>query len=60
MIGAPDLYWYVPTNSPIHKVEDFNGKTGRILLDRLVEPCRAARMQQQQLDAEGKPDRAGY
>ena len=27
MIGAPDLYWYVPTNSPIRKVEDFNGKT---------------------------------
>src|SRR5215469_3684293 len=24
MIGAPDLYWYVPTNSPIRKVEDFN------------------------------------
>ena len=27
MIGAPDLYWYVPANSPIQKVEDFNGKT---------------------------------
>jgi NitT/TauT family transport system substrate-binding protein len=27
MIGAPDLYWYVPVNSPIHRVEDFNGKT---------------------------------
>jgi NitT/TauT family transport system substrate-binding protein len=27
MIGSPDLYWYVPTNSPIQKVEDFNGKT---------------------------------
>ena len=27
MIGAPDLYWYVPANSPIRKVEDFNGKT---------------------------------
>src|SRR3989442_5741166 len=27
MIGAPDLYWYVPSNSPIKKVEDFNGKT---------------------------------
>src|SRR5262249_7403102 len=25
MVGAPDLYWYVPTNSPIRKVEDFNG-----------------------------------
>src|SRR4051812_9763954 len=27
MIGAPDLYWYVPTASPIQKVEGFNGKT---------------------------------
>jgi NitT/TauT family transport system substrate-binding protein len=27
MIGAPDLYWYVPASSPIRKVEDFNGKT---------------------------------
>jgi NitT/TauT family transport system substrate-binding protein len=27
MIGAPDLYWYVPTSSPIQRVEDFNGKT---------------------------------
>src|SRR5262249_8270303 len=27
MIGAPDLYWYVPANSPIRKVEGFNGKT---------------------------------
>jgi ABC-type taurine transport system substrate-binding protein len=27
MIGAPDLYWYVPVNSPIQRVEDFNGKT---------------------------------
>src|SRR5215469_12629337 len=27
MIGAPDLYWYVPANSPIKTVEDFNGKT---------------------------------
>jgi NitT/TauT family transport system substrate-binding protein len=27
MIGAPDLYWYVPANSPIQRVEDFNGKT---------------------------------
>ena len=27
MIGAPDLYWYVPVNSPIHRIEDFNGKT---------------------------------
>jgi NitT/TauT family transport system substrate-binding protein len=27
MIGAPDLYWYVPASSPIKKVEDFNGKT---------------------------------
>src|SRR5262249_40229536 len=27
MIGAPDLYWYVPAASPIKRVEDFNGKT---------------------------------
>src|SRR5215218_6870006 len=27
MIGAPDLYWYVPASSPIQKIEDFNGKT---------------------------------
>jgi NitT/TauT family transport system substrate-binding protein len=27
MTGSPDLYWYVPADSPIHKIEDFNGKT---------------------------------
>jgi NitT/TauT family transport system substrate-binding protein len=27
MTGAPDLYWYVPVDSPIHTVQDFNGKT---------------------------------
>jgi NitT/TauT family transport system substrate-binding protein len=27
VIGSPDLYWYVPANSPIRKVEDFNDKT---------------------------------
>ena len=27
IIGSPDLYWYVPGNSPIRKIEDFNGKT---------------------------------
>ena len=27
IVGSPDLYWYVPANSPIQKVEDFNGKT---------------------------------
>src|SRR6266851_4594498 len=27
IIGSPDLYWYVPAKSPIHKIEDFNGKT---------------------------------
>src|SRR3989440_11224625 len=27
MIGAPDLYWYVPAASAIRKVEDFNGQT---------------------------------
>src|SRR3984957_18705778 len=25
--GAPDLYWFVPADSPIHTVEDMNGKT---------------------------------
>ena len=25
--GAPDLYWYVPSGSPIHTIQDFNGKT---------------------------------
>src|SRR5436190_13862387 len=27
IIGAPDLYWYVRGDSPIRKIEDFNGKT---------------------------------
>jgi NitT/TauT family transport system substrate-binding protein len=27
IIGSPDLYWYVPAHSAIHKIEDFNGKT---------------------------------
>jgi NitT/TauT family transport system substrate-binding protein len=27
IIGSPDLYWYVPANSPIRKVEDFNDKS---------------------------------
>jgi NitT/TauT family transport system substrate-binding protein len=27
IIGAPDLYWYVPADSPIRKIGDFNGKT---------------------------------
>jgi len=27
MIGAPDLYWYVPADSPIHKIADLNGKS---------------------------------
>jgi NitT/TauT family transport system substrate-binding protein len=27
MVGSPDLYWYVPANSPIKRIEDFNGKT---------------------------------
>jgi NitT/TauT family transport system substrate-binding protein len=27
IIGSPDLYWYVPANSAIRKIEDFNGKT---------------------------------
>jgi len=27
IVGSPDLYWYVPSNSPVRKVEDFNGRT---------------------------------
>jgi NitT/TauT family transport system substrate-binding protein len=27
MIGAPDLYWYVPTASPIKSIADISGKT---------------------------------
>lgn len=27
IVGSPDLYWYVSSNSPVRKVEDFNGKT---------------------------------
>ena len=27
VIGSPDLYWYVPANSSVRKVEDFNDKT---------------------------------
>jgi NitT/TauT family transport system substrate-binding protein len=27
MTGAPDLYWYVPADSPIKTVQDFNDKT---------------------------------
>jgi NitT/TauT family transport system substrate-binding protein len=27
MTGAPDLYWYVPADSPIHTVADMNDKT---------------------------------
>jgi NitT/TauT family transport system substrate-binding protein len=27
IIGAPDQYWYVRADSPVHKIQDFNGKT---------------------------------
>src|SRR5918912_2462798 len=27
VIGAPDLYWYVPANSPVRKIEDLNDRT---------------------------------
>jgi NitT/TauT family transport system substrate-binding protein len=27
MIGSPDLYWYVPVNSPIKTIAEINGKT---------------------------------
>ena len=26
IIGSPDLFWYVPANSPVRKIEDLNGK----------------------------------
>ncbi len=27
MIGAPELYWYVRADSPVHTIADFNGRT---------------------------------
>jgi NitT/TauT family transport system substrate-binding protein len=27
MIGSPDLFWYVPVNSPLKSISDMNGKT---------------------------------
>ncbi len=27
ILGAPDQYWYVPADSPVKKIEDFNGRT---------------------------------
>jgi NitT/TauT family transport system substrate-binding protein len=27
IIGSPDLYWYVKADSPVRKLEDFNGRT---------------------------------
>ncbi len=27
ILGAPDQYWYVPADSPVRKIEDFNDKT---------------------------------
>jgi NitT/TauT family transport system substrate-binding protein len=27
MIGSPDLFWYVPANSPLKAIADINGKT---------------------------------
>src|ERR1700736_2741804 len=27
IVGSPDLYWFVPSASPIRKIEDFNGKS---------------------------------
>jgi len=27
IVGSPDLYWFVPAASPIHKIQDFNGKS---------------------------------
>jgi NitT/TauT family transport system substrate-binding protein len=27
IIGSPDLYWYVKADSPVRKIDDFNGRT---------------------------------
>src|SRR3989440_8968501 len=27
IIGSPDLYWYVPSKSPVKTIQDFNGRT---------------------------------
>src|SRR5207302_4450898 len=27
IIGSPDLYWYVPSESPVKTIQDFNGRT---------------------------------
>jgi NitT/TauT family transport system substrate-binding protein len=27
IVGSPDLYWYVKADSPVKKIEDFNGRT---------------------------------
>jgi len=37
MIGAPDLYWYVPVNSPIQKVEDLGFGAAPFGLDLLED-----------------------
>src|SRR5258706_7192541 len=29
MIGSPDLFWYVPANSPIKSIADIDSKNGR-------------------------------
>ena len=39
MTGAPDLYWYVPADSPIHTIQDFNGKTDLVLGGRVLQSC---------------------
>ena len=40
MTGAPDLYWYVPADSPIKTVARFQRQDDRVFGGRLVEQCR--------------------
>src|SRR3981081_3643350 len=42
IIGSPDLYWYVPANSPIKTIPDFNGRAGAHPLPGSVGPPRLA------------------
>ena len=40
IIGAPDQYWYVRADSPVQKIEDFNGKTVAYSLTDRKSVCR--------------------
>ena len=44
--GAGDLYWYVKADSPIKTLNDTNGKTHRLLDQRLLHPRRRHRLHQ--------------